>query len=222
MAMDSRPFVLGLSGLSGAGKTTLARALTQQWPGVRALYYDRYQPLTRLPLPEIQAWFARGGDPNEIDHGELLTDLSHEIQSQSGLAEKPLLVFETPFGRLHRDTGAFIDFLVWVDTPLDIALARAVLAFTMVAREETSPRAAQGFIDWQIQYMTNYPSVREMYRVQRERIKPLADLTLDGTLPCESSLEILKKALEKWGGFQSRGAAWIRRMEVLRAIRSCQ
>jgi uridine kinase len=195
-----KPFVLGVSGPPGAGKTTLTKALMRRRPTARALYYDRYQPLTRLPLSEIRAWFARGGDPNEIDHGELLADLRRETRSQPGLPEKPLLVFETPFGRLHRDTGAFIDFLVWVDTPLDIALSRAILAFTTVAHDEASPRAAPNFIDWQIQYMTNYPLVREMYLSQRERLRPFADLTLDGTAPSETSAEILDKALENWRG----------------------
>src|ERR1700692_4366416 len=37
-----------------------------------------YQPLKRLPLSEIQAWFARGGDPNAIDHRDLLADLRRE------------------------------------------------------------------------------------------------------------------------------------------------
>jgi len=155
--MDERPFVLGVAGTPGAGKTTLTLSLRDRRPGARVVFYDKYQPITRMSEVQVRDWFARGGDPNEVDHHDLISDLRRETRIQPGAITRPLLIFETPFGRLHRDTGAFIDFLVWVDTPLDLALSRAVLAFTRIARGEPSSKAARDFIVWQEQYMTNYP-----------------------------------------------------------------
>jgi uridine kinase len=195
-----KPFVLALSGPPGAGKTTLTQVLRKRRPEARVLYYDKYQPVTKLSPPEVRAWFARGGDPNELDHSEIVADLRRETRPQVAQQAKPLLVFETPFGRLHRDTGAFIDFLVWVETPLDIALSRAILAFTRVARAESSPQSARQFIDWQLQYMTNYPLAREMYLAQRARIQPFAELTLDNSSSPEAAIEVLDKALADLSG----------------------
>jgi len=186
----SRPLVVGIAGAPGSGKTSLALALASRW-SARRLDYDRYQPLTKLPLDEIRAWFARGGDPNEIDHSEIVADLEKEIGTCLGVLSP--LVFETPFGRLHRASGAFIDFLVWIDAPLDLALSRAMLAITEATRRRFEPTPE--FLDWQAQYLANYPFLREMYLVQSKRIAPGADLALDGEATLESWVARIETAL---------------------------
>ncbi|MBV9151144.1 MAG: hypothetical protein JO213_20200 [Alphaproteobacteria bacterium] len=107
----------------------------------------------------------------------------------------PLLLFETPFGRLHRATGACIDVLVWIDTPLDLALARAILAFTRNVQRDRAPHAARNFIEWQLQYISFYSTVREMYLAQRQQVAPGADLVIDGTLPPEAWAETIERSL---------------------------
>ena len=197
--MNKKPFVLGLTGPPGSGKTTLGRLLQQRHAGARILSFDQYQPMTRLLQTQIEAWFAGGADPSTFDHGAIVSALRRETVSRHGLTQRPLLLFETPFGRLHRETAAFIDFLVWIDTPLDIALARAVLAFTRTAQREQTPAAARDFIDWQIQYMNFYPALHTMYLAQRQRVAPGADLSIDGTGPSEASAEIIDRALASRG-----------------------
>jgi uridine kinase len=171
---------VGLSGVPGAGKTTLTQLLLQNYRQAQAVYYDQFQTITRMSPTQIRDWFARGGDPNEFPLSELLGELQRRTQVPPG-AGRPLVLFETPFGRLHRATGAFVDFLVWIDTPFDVALSRAVLAFLDAAQRDKAPNAATDFIRWQRQYMLNYPTIRAMYLAQRESISSAADLVLDGS-----------------------------------------
>jgi uridine kinase len=178
--MADRAFVVGLSGVPGAGKTTLTQLLLQNYRQAQAVYYDQFQTITRMSPTQIRDWFARGGDPNEFPLSELLGELQRRTQIPAG-AGRPLVLFETPFGRLHRATGAFVDFLVWIDTPFDVALSRAVLAFLDAAQRDKAPNAATDFIRWQRQYMLNYPAIRAMYLAQRESISSAADLILDGS-----------------------------------------
>jgi uridine kinase len=166
-----RAFVVAISGPPGAGKSTLTQALQRRFPPARTLFYDYHRPLTRLPMAEVRAWFARGGDPNEVDHGALVADL---VRAAAGPA--PLLLFETPFARLLRDSSPLIDFVVWIDAPLDLALSRALLAITEAART----RPPRNFLDWQRGYLASYPAMRTMYLWQRDQISASADLTLDG------------------------------------------
>jgi uridine kinase len=193
--MTERAFVLGLSGVPGAGKTTLTRHLHTMFPRWRVVYYDQFQTITLMGHEQVRAWFARGGDPNEFALSELAAELTRQTQQPSENGGRPLVIFETPFGRMHRTTGAFIDFLVWIDTPLDLALARATLAFVRIAQHEKSARAALAFVQWQEQYMANYPVIRPMYVRQRDTISGTADLVIDGNLSPEDSASAIVTAL---------------------------
>jgi hypothetical protein len=197
--MADRAFVLALSGVPGAGKTTLTHLLLKMFSEARVVYYDRFQTITNMTHSQVRDWFARGADPNEFALTELVGELQRQTQRQPADSRRPLVIFETPLGRLHRATGAFIDFLIWVDTPLDIALARATLAFLGVAQRDKAPNAAVEFVKWQTQYMLNYPIIRPMYVAQRETISASADLVLDGNLPAEESIERIKTTLARHG-----------------------
>ncbi len=109
------------------------------------------------------------------------------------------MLFETPFGRLHRATGAFIDFLVWIDTPLEVALARAMLASIELAEQTTEANASSNFVKKQKGYITNYLMLRPMYVAQRKAISSAADLVLDGTKPVEESAAVVRHALAALG-----------------------
>jgi hypothetical protein len=197
--MADRAFVLALSGIPGAGKTTLTHLLLKIFSEARVVYYDQFQTITSMTHNQVRDWFARGADPNEFALTELVGELQRQTQRQPADSRRPLVIFETPLGRLHRATGAFIDFLIWVDTPLDIALARATLAFLGVAQRDKASNAAVEFVKWQTQYMLNYPIIRPMYVAQRETISASADLVLDGNLPAEESVERIKTALARHG-----------------------
>lgn len=197
--MDEKPFVLALSGPPGSGKTTLALELQRRQPEARIVSLDKHQPLLRRSQPEIREWFARGANPDEFDHSEIVAELTRETQSRPKLQHRTLLLFETPYGRSHEKTGAFIDFLVWLDTPLDIALSRAVLASTEAALRNPAPEAARDFISWQIAYMKFYPTARVMYWQQVQQVAPKADLRLDGSRPPEASAVAIGRALTSHG-----------------------
>jgi hypothetical protein len=125
----------------------------------------------------------------------LIAELKRRTQAPPQSAGRPSLLFETLFGRLHRARGAFIDFLIWVDTPLDAALSRALLAFVDQAQRDRAPNAQAEFLKWQRQYLFNYQMVRAMYLSQRAPIMPNADLVIDGSKPAEVSSELIMTAL---------------------------
>jgi len=192
-----RAFVIGFSGVPGSGKTTLMRRLLRDYGPAETVYYDRYHP--GMTDEEINAWFARNGDPNEFVLAELVGELTRRTQIRPGDQSRPLVLFETAFGRAHRATGAFIDFLIWIDTPLDIALARASLVFLESLQRDQAPNAAAEFVVWQTRYMQGYPMLRTTYLALRERLAATADLILDGTGPVEASADIVRKALAARG-----------------------
>ncbi len=193
--MERRAFVVGLSGVPGAGKSTLATALGN-WLLAPIVQYDQFQTLTRMSVQDVQDWFRRGGDPNEFALVELLQELTRRTRWDKPTHARPTVIFETPFGRLHRASGAFIDFLVWVDTPLDLALCRALKSvFDAFARQRPMPPAS-AVVDWQRQYLLNYPIIREMYVAQRAAVTADAQLVIDGVDPTSALADQVQRALE--------------------------
>jgi uridine kinase len=57
-AMAERAFVVGLSGVPGAGKTTLSRLLLQRCKQAEVVYYDDCQTITRMSAEQVQTWFG--------------------------------------------------------------------------------------------------------------------------------------------------------------------
>jgi uridine kinase len=192
-----RAFVIGFSGVPGSGKTTLMRRLLRDYGPVETVYYDRHHP--GMTDEEINDWLARNGDPNEFVLAELVGELTRRTQIQPGDRSRPLVLFETAFGRAHRATGAFIDFSIWIDTPLDIALARASLVFLGALQRDQTPNAATEFAAWLARYTEGYPMLRRTYLALREQLSATADLVIDGSGSVEAAADLVKKALAARG-----------------------
>jgi uridine kinase len=127
----------------------------------------------------VDAWLKRGGDPNEMALDNLIAALNDLTRATgSGLAT-PIL-FETAFGRTHKASGAFIDFSIWIDTPLDIAMSRVMQVFLRNVELDPSPTAAAELIPRLSRYMQDYPVLRRIYARVSETGKASADLVVDG------------------------------------------
>ncbi len=191
--MADKAFVLGLAGVPGSGKTSLLNLLLRDFSPAQAVYYDRFDP--GMTDAEICDWVARTGDPNELMFSGLVDELKRQTKVQSYNPSRPLVLFETAFGRVHRTTGAFIDFLVWVNTPLEIALSRASLVFLDAVQSKQSTDAASEFIPWMTRYMRDYPMLRRIYLAMNAQMSSTADLILDGTQPAEILAESVKASI---------------------------
>ena len=190
--MVQRCRVIGLSGVPGSGKSTLVRLLARDFPSAKILSYDRLHP--RMSNEQVDDWLKRGGDPNELALDNLVAALRDLTQS-AGDGTHPAVLFETAFGRTHNATGAFIDFSIWIDTPLDIAMSRVVRVFLRNAELDPAPTAAGDLIPRLMRYMQDYPMLRRMYSRVTETGKASADLIVDGTPAAEDIADQIRTAL---------------------------
>jgi len=184
------PTVVAIAGVAGAGKSSVVRELVGILPGAQAIHVDDYQRVTREPLDRLAAWLQDGADFDRFqipllgDHlsrlkrGEVIMD---PIRMREISAER-YVVFETHFGRAHQDTGRHIDVLVWVDTPLDIALARNVRSLLKpllpgggLVPDATRLLSLDGHLE---RYLA---SVRPLIELQVSRVRAGADLCVAGS-----------------------------------------
>jgi len=83
-------------------------------PNSDVIHFDRYP----VQMPEdLTAWLGDGADFNQWSVPGLADDLARAHDGEG------LVVYEAPLGRRHELTGAHIDFLVFIEIPLEIALA---------------------------------------------------------------------------------------------------
>lgn len=176
--------IVGIASGVGGGKSTLARALAQEIGERDIVQFDHFERLTEQPVEVTRDWLAAGADPLRLAIPGLsaaLAELAAGRPAADPRAAAPLqaqryVVFETPFGRWHPESGRHIDFLVWIDTPLDIALARKLRQIVAGSGGDGAGLAA-----WLPDYLSNYLEVVErLLRLQRERVRPGADLVVDG------------------------------------------
>lgn len=119
MKIKSSPKIIAIASVSGGGKTTAAANVTEQLGNAKALYFDDYD--FQGPDDLLQ-WLHRGTNYNEWNLDPMLADIRK-------LLAEPLdfIVLDFPFARLHNDASPYMDFTIFIDTPLDIALSRRII-----------------------------------------------------------------------------------------------
>ncbi|HEK9104097.1 AAA family ATPase [Bacillus pfraonensis] len=164
MNKEKLPLVIAIAGVSGGGKSTIAKHLNERLHNSKTLFFDDYD----FDGPnDIIDWVDKGANYDEWNLAPLIRDLK-------GLLSEPLdyILLDFPFAYKHSKTSKLIDLTVFIDTPLDIAMARRVI------RDFRNSSNESILIE-----MENYISQgRRGYLEMLKTIKPNSDIIVDGTL----------------------------------------
>ncbi len=175
---DKRTFVIGISAVSGGGKTAVAKKLSDLLPDSITLCFDDYDDTSVHP-ESLQKWFADGADYNAWRTTALTSDLELLKTGNHPASPVKYVVFDAPLGRAHIDTGRFIDLMVFIDTPLEIAMARRLLR-DLASHDERGPEDTITTLKAGVNSYLN--GGRPLYLEFEEHIKGQCDLVLDGCL----------------------------------------
>jgi uridine kinase len=164
--MNQKPRVISIAAVSGGGKTTITNQLISKLNKSKALYFDDYE-FEECP-EDICEWVEKGADHNEWNLHPLIQDTQLLLDDQS----LDYIVLDYPFAYLHNGMRNYIDIAIYIDTPLDIAMARRILR-----DYKENP------IDDIRNDLTNYiVRGRAAYINMEKTIKPSSDIVIDGYL----------------------------------------
>lgn len=176
MKKENLPLVVAISGVSGGGKTTIVKHLSERLQNSKTLFFDDYD----FDGPDdIIDWVDNGANYDKWN-------LSQLIRALEALLTEPLdyIFLDFPFAYKHSKASILIDFAVFIDTPLDIAMARRII------RDYKNSSKEKILIE-----MKNYDlQGRRGYLEMLRTVKPNSDFIVDGTL---SESEIGDKIFER-------------------------
>ena len=180
------PYIVSLSAIAGGGKTTVTNLLTGLLNNTAILSFDSYKG--DLLGCDYCEWSERGADYNEWHLEPLINDI--EKLSAEGYN---YILLDYPFGYGNVSVRKFIDLAVFIDTPLDIALARRII------RDYTRRDSSRRAIDDKLGHMDNTLSYyiechRNTFIKHRDTVMPYCDLIVDGMM---TPIEIAKNIADK-------------------------
>lgn len=197
-------YIAAIAAPIGGGKTTFTRAVAEALGDAQTIHFDRYEKLTQEPVHFLKKWVAQGADFNRFHVPELPALLERlkagetviDPADQSQRRPSRYVVFEMPLGKEHRETAQFIDLLIWIEIPLDIALARKIREFTALMMQQQGENIRNSLI-WMDGYLENYLQViRDVLQIQRQRIRPTADIIIDGTTSPETTVRAVAESIQ--------------------------
>lgn len=167
-----KPFVISISGISGGGKTTVANALKNCLSNSIVVSFDDYDDI-RLER-DINDWSADGNDENEWYVEPIAEDIERLLREPFDY-----IIVDYPFGYRNLKVGKYINFTVFVDTPLDVALARRTIRdYTNRAEDRNKIDVSLLAIDKELRFYLQRS--RPTYVRMSETQKPYSDLVVDG------------------------------------------
>ena len=185
-------YVIALSGTVASGKSTVAKELIQRLGNAVWIKFDDYAKYIETWPDDMRKWLDEGADVSIINNFRLLNDLKLLLNNEpitcpttkKKIHPTKYIVFENPFGREKDDFTELIDFLIFIDTPQDIALQRVLYRILNEKSsdnsqlKESDPDKILKKIEAFLQFYQNF--ARDMYVTISQRVKLTADLILDG------------------------------------------
>ncbi len=170
------PYVIAINAVSGGGKTALAELLHESLPSSVLFRFDDFDETNIYP-DDYYEWTIRGADLSEFDIPGMSSAIAEEIEKR----KVKYIILDYPWGRAHHRLKDLIDLSIYVDTPLDVAMARRILRNYLGENESPADEIMVSLKKDLVHYLNK---ARIPY-LNHFRHKEPSDLILDGTKSLE-------------------------------------
>ena len=157
--------IIAIGAVTAGGKTTLVNAIKDKLTRTASLHFDDYS--FDGEVNDFYKWVSDGANYNVWDLSPLKADIEKIINSD----RYDYLLLDYPFAYQNKMIKDYLDCCIFIDTPLDIALARKVLR----DMKESSADDIRYEMDVYLKY------ARIAYVQMLQDILPISDYVIDGT-----------------------------------------
>lgn len=171
--------VIAIAAVTAGGKTSVVNEIRNKLPKTAALNFDDYA--FDGEVGNYYQWVLDGADYNIWNLGPLEEDIIAIKNSGS----YDYLLLDYPFAYCNDQIKKYIDFAVFIDTPLDIAMARRVLRDF----KDASADEIRGDMEMYLK------CARIAYVQMLKDILPSSNYVVDGTKDVETVVEEIMREI---------------------------
>lgn len=173
--------IIAIAAVTAGGKTTLINALEECLPGAQSLHFDDYT--FEGEVEDFHRWTLDGADYNVWN----LSPLEEDILRIRDQGSCEFLLLDYPFAYLNGRVAPYIDRAIFIDTPLDVAMARRILR-DMADASADEIRADMEF------YLSR---ARIAYMQMLADVLPSSDDVIDGMLDLEDKVAAVMRIINQ-------------------------
>lgn len=162
--------VIAIAAVTAGGKTTTVNEIKNQLFNVQTLHFDDY--VFEGEVDNFYQWVLDGADYNVWN----LEPLKKDILKIRDSGDCDYLILDYPFAYCNQQIRKYIDVAIFIDTPLDIALARRILRDMSNAFGKEIRNDLEGYLKY----------ARVAFIQMQKDILPSSDYVIDGTMSTES------------------------------------
>jgi len=173
--------IIAIGAVTAGGKTTVVNAIKSRLPRTASLHFDDYT--FEGEVEDFSKWLSEGASYDVTDLSPLKADVEHIINS----GEYDYLLLDYPYAYLNTMMKDYLDCCIFIDTPLDIAMARRVL-------RDMNDASAD---DIRIEMDSYLKFARPVYVYYLKTVSQSSDYVIDGTKELETIINEIMEIILK-------------------------
>lgn len=158
--------IISIAAVTAGGKTTVVNKLKERLDNVCTLYFDDYT--FEGEVDNFYQWVLNGADYNVWNLKPLEEDIIKIIEN----GKYQYIILDYPFAYCNDQLKKYIDTAIFIDTPLDVALARRILRDLGNASGEEIRNDLELYLKY----------ARIAFLQMEKDVLPSSDYVIDGTL----------------------------------------
>lgn len=174
--------IIAIGAVTAGGKTTVVNAIKDRLPRTTSLHFDDYS--FDGEVDDFTKWVSKRVEYYNVWD---LSPLKADVERITNSGEYDYLLLDYPFAYQNKMMKDYLDCCIFIDTPLDIAMARRVLRDMKEASAD----------DIRNEMNTYLNSTRICYVQMLTDILPTSDYVIDGANELETiineTMEIILK-----------------------------